>query len=171
MGWTSSAPLGLGLTYLSISVCAMLKPELVAEFVSTRELSENELYLGLWRLLGVELLGVALVTSKQIVHPHRGMFLGMSGFCFLLGTLSLVALTQGSSGWNPDFAAISAFVHWTLFVAFMASIVYLPTARSLDKSPKFLILYVSLASTAPFIFHLWKSFAILLTGSLSRCSA
>ncbi|KAJ8906226.1 hypothetical protein NDN08_002720 [Rhodosorus marinus] len=143
MRWTWSAPLGLGLAYLGTSICAMLKPELVAGFVSKGELSENELYLGLWRLLGVELLGVALVTSKQILHPHRGVFLGMSGLCFLLGTLSLVALTQGSSGWNPDFAASSAFVHWTLFIAFMVSIVYLPMARSLDNSPKFLILVMT----------------------------
>eukprot|EP00189_Rhodosorus_marinus_P012391 CAMPEP_0184745920 /NCGR_PEP_ID=MMETSP0315-20130426/8555_1 /TAXON_ID=101924 /ORGANISM="Rhodosorus marinus, Strain UTEX LB 2760" /LENGTH=298 /DNA_ID=CAMNT_0027218293 /DNA_START=65 /DNA_END=961 /DNA_ORIENTATION=+ len=163
MRWTWSAPLGLGLTYLGTSICAILKPDLVAGFVSKGELSENDLYLGLWRLLGVELLGVALVTSKQILHPHRGVFLGMGGFCFLLGTLSLLALTQASNGWNPDFAASSAFVHWMLFIGFMVSIVYLPMARSLDRSPKFLILVMT-----ALLFCVGMNYFLMWQGTIAR---
>lgn len=125
--------------YGGLGIALLVAPENVGAVLSSKTLSTQEIFYLPWRLLGIEMLGVCLMTSRQVTDPHRGVFLGMTGFCAVVTLLSGAAAVT-DFGWNHEAAYVSSVLHGVLSMLCLRGMTLLPLAVSEPGSPQFVIM-------------------------------
>lgn len=128
------------LLYTFFAVYMFILPQELVSYLRDEGFGSLEYCSGFWRMAGVEMMGVALICSKQVVKPNRGVLLGLAGMSLVVMIGCSTELLGLTSGWNHPLVLGIAGIHMIVFALSLHLIAKLPVAVKNAESPKFVLM-------------------------------